>query len=193
MPTQQQPGLIQKAQSDAAPKFDHSAEIEKMVAAMPPEMRDGFESIVEAGKQIMYGSETRDIVQQFLGADAPVEEKLGAGVANLVIMIDNQANGNVPKELLIPAGTVLLFDAADVLREAGETISAAQIGSAYEHMFYGIFAGYGASPEQTDAVFEDMGKRQSQETPEQEAQESPQQEAREPQQEEDQEAQRGGM
>lgn len=151
------PGLIERAQ--ASKTVDHSAEIKKMVAAMPQQLRPAFQQIVEAGKQILYGPDTRQAVTEFLMTDAPIEERLGNGIANLVILIDNRANGNLPKEALIPAGTVLLFDAADVLRQSGESISVDQIGKAYEMMIYGIFAGYGMEPDQVDAAFEGMAQK----------------------------------
>jgi hypothetical protein len=147
-------GLIQKAQqTQQGPGFDHSKEIQKMVSVMPPELRKAFEQVVKAGQTIMYSPETREEIMQFLTSDAPIEERLGMGIANLVIMIDNKANGSLPKEALIPAATVLLFDAADVLKQSGEQISAEQVGMAYEMMFYGIFEGYGIKGEQADAAF----------------------------------------
>lgn len=151
-------GLIQKAQAKEGPSFDHSKEIQKMVSVMPPELRKAFEQVVKAGQTIMYSPETREEVMQFLTSEAPIEERLGMGIANLVIMIDNKANGSLPKEALIPAATVLLFDAADVLKQSGEQIGAEQIGLAYEMMFYGIFEGYGVKPEHADAAFNSIGQ-----------------------------------
>jgi len=156
-------GIIERnaATEQAAPRFDQNAEIAKMAQAMGPEREEAFKRVVLAGKRILYGKETQGMIDQFMSADAPIEEKLGAGIANLLIMIDNKANGNIPKDVMIPAGTLLLFDAADFLRQSGERISVEQMGAAYEHMFYGIFAGYGAAPEQVDAAFDQFAaKRQ---------------------------------
>jgi hypothetical protein len=162
MMDQQQPGLIQQAQESNAPKFDQGAEIGKMIEMMPDDMRQSFMQVVKAGKTILYSPETRQDIQDFLAQEAPIEEKLGMGIANLVIMIDNQANGNLPKEVMIPAATVLLFDAADVMRQAGEKITPEQMASAYEMMFYGIYAGYGMEPDQVDSVFGEMERMSSQ-------------------------------
>jgi hypothetical protein len=139
-----------------AGSFDQNAELAKMAQAMGPEREDAFKRVVLAGKKILYGKETQGMVQEFMATDAPIEEKLGTGIANVLVMMDNQAQGNIPKDVMIPAGTVLLFDAADYLRQSGEKISAQQLASAYEHMFYGVFAGYGSSPEQTDAALDDF-------------------------------------
>lgn len=151
-------GLIERAVSEGreeiGPKFDQNKEIQKMVSVMPPETKKAFTQIVKAGQTIMYSPETREEIMSFLTIDAPVEERLGSGIANLVIMIDNKANGALPKEAMIPAATVLLFDAADILRKAGETVGVEQMGAAYEMMFYGIFAGYGMEPDQVDATFD---------------------------------------
>lgn len=167
MNQQKQPGLIQKAQAGA---FDKVAEVEKMISVMPAKMRQSFEKIVEAGKRVMYGPETREEVMSFLGQDAPLEEKLGTGIANLVILLDNKANGNLPKDVLIPVGTVLLFDLIGVMEESGEDITPQVMSSAYQHMFYGIFSGYGVPPEKLDQLFDEVGAQTQQQQQGQEVQ-----------------------
>lgn len=157
-------GIIERnaAPEQSGPQFDQNAELAKMAQAMGPEREDAFRRVVLAGKKILYGKETQGMIDEFMATDAPIEEKLGTGIANLLILIDNKANGNVPKDVMIPAGTVLLFDAADFLRQSGEKITVEQMGSAYEHMFYGIFAGYGAQPEQVDAAFDQFAAQRQQ-------------------------------
>jgi hypothetical protein len=144
-------GIVQKNM------FNHAKELDKMTKMMPPKMRQAFERIVLAGKKIMYSKETQPVVDKFMNSDAPVAEKLGLGVANIIVMIDNKANGAVPKDILIPAATVLLFDAADFLRKTGETVTVSDIGNAYEMMFFGIFQAYGMEPDQVEQVFDKMG------------------------------------
>lgn len=149
----------EEARPQPSEGFDPNVEIAKMGEAMGPERQDAFKRIVMAGQRVLYGRESQGIIDEFMAQDAPLEEKLGAGIANLVVMLDNKANGNIPKDVLIPAGTVLLFDAADFLRQSGEEISIEQVSSAYEHMFYGIFAGYGAEPDQVDAAFDQFAQK----------------------------------
>jgi len=151
-------------------KFDHAAELKKMRSIMPKEMQDGFERVVLAGKKILYSNETREMVDKFLNSDAEVAEKLGLGVANVMILIDNKANGNIPKEVIIPAATVLLFDAADFLRKTGEKVTAQDIGMAYEMMFFAIFEAYGMAPDQVEQVFDKMGAEGQEPQPEEEMQ-----------------------
>lgn len=157
-------GLIERnaAPEQSGPQFDQNEELAKMAQAMGPEREDAFRRIVLAGKKILYGKETQGMIDEFMATDAPIEEKLGTGIANLLILIDNKANGNIPKDVMIPAGTVLLFDAADFLRQSGEKITVEQMGSAYEHMFYGIFAGYGAQPEQVDGALDQFATQRQQ-------------------------------
>lgn len=151
-------GIIERnsPQQGGEQQFDQNQALDEMAANIPPEMQEAFKRVIMAGKRILYGKETQQEVQQFLATEAPVEEKLGAGVANIVIMIDNQAQGNIPKEVIIPAATVLLFDAADFLAQSGESVTVQQMGAAYEIMFYNIFAGYGVPPEQMDAILDEM-------------------------------------
>lgn len=142
--------------------FDHAKELAKMRQSMPEKTRQAFDRVVLAGKKILYSRETRGMIDKFMQIEAPIAEKLGSGIANVVIMIDNQANGNIPKDVIIPAATVLLFDAADFLRQTGEQISTQDIGKAYEMMFYGIYSGYGIKPEQLDATLNKMGENHKQ-------------------------------
>lgn len=145
--------------------FNHAQEIGKMIEVMPPEMKQAFQKVVLAGKKMLYSPDTREMINEVLTSEAEMGEKLGAGIANLMIMMDNQAQGAIPKDVMIPAATVLLFDAADALKQSGETISAEELGQAYEIMFYNIFAGYGAQPEQVDQVMDKMGAQYGGEKP----------------------------
>jgi hypothetical protein len=164
MEGQEPPEMQGQEPTEAGGKFDHAAELKRMREVMPEKFQKMFDRIVLAGQKILYSKETSEMVDQFLSQDAPIEERLGNGVANIVVMIDNKSNGAIPKEVLVPAGTVLLFDAADFLTQTGETISTEQIGKAYEMMFYGIFAAYGAEPGQVDAVFDEMEQKHRQPT-----------------------------
>lgn len=153
-------GLIEAAQKDS--EFDAGKELKKMEEAIPPNLRPAFNQIISAGRQIVYGQETRDEILKFLTSDAPLEERLGNGVANLIVMIDNKANGKLPKEVFIPAATVLLFDVAETLTKGGEEIPTEVLAKSYEIMFYGIFAGYGMEPEKVNAAFDGMEQRMNQ-------------------------------
>ena len=134
-------------------QFNHAEEIRKMVSVMPEQMKTAFQKVVMAGKKVLYAPESAEMIDQIMQSEAEISEKLGSGVANLVITLDNQANGAIPKDVIIPAATVLLFDAADMLKQAGTQISAEEIGKAYEIMFYDIFAGYGMPSDQVDDAF----------------------------------------
>lgn len=144
------PGIVQQNM------FDHSKELARMRSAMPPKMRDAFDRIVIAGKKVMYSKETAPMVDQYLNSGASTAEKLGGGVANVIVMLDNKAQGAIPKDILIPAATVLLFDAADFMRRTGTRVTTEDVGKAYELMFYGIFDAYGMKPEQVDSTFDHM-------------------------------------
>lgn len=150
-------GIIERtAQPQNGMPFDQTQELERMAQTLGPEREDAFKRVVMAGKRILYGKETQKMVNEFLETEAPVAEQLGAGIANLVIMIDNQAQGNIPKEVIVPAATVLLFDAADFLKQSGQTITVQDIGAAYEIMFYNLFSGYGVPPEQLDMIMDEV-------------------------------------
>ena len=148
-------------------QFNHGDELAKMIESMPAEMRKAFQQVVMAGKKVLYSQETAPIIDEVLNAEGSIGEKLGAGIANLVVTLDNKANGAMPKDVIIPAATVLLFDAADALAQAGMKIATQDIAVAYETMFYSIFQSYGAAPEQVDQVMDRLGQDQQAPAPEQ--------------------------
>lgn len=167
----------------------HMDELEKMRGLLDGKLGDAYDRVVTAGMKMMYAPEAADMIHKLIMDDeVPVANKLGEGVANLVVMMDNQGNGTIPKEILVPVGVTLLFEAADYLFECGIEFTEQDLGSALELMINGIFVGYGIDPDQIDKVVDDMGKKlgfeggdeqeaAEAETPEEDAAEGPQGEA----------------
>ena len=138
----------------------HMDDVANMQKLMSPEQRSAFERVVTAGKKMLYAPETMQAIEQLVFDDnVPMKNKLGEGVANLVVMMDNQGNGTIPKEILIPVGVTLMFEAADYIFEAGFDVSEEDLAGGMEILVYGIFDAYGIPPEKVDAVLDDMAKK----------------------------------
>jgi uncharacterized protein YjbJ (UPF0337 family) len=141
---------------------EHMDELEGMRRRMPPDMEKRYNRVLAAGMKLMYSDETAALMNQIINdKDIPVANKIGEGVANLVVMLDNHTNGQMPKELLIPVGTALVMEAADFLFEVGVEVTEQDLGKALELMLYATFLAYGGTEEQVDAFVKktaaDMG------------------------------------
>ncbi len=135
----------------------HEDELANMVKVMPPQMRDAYQRVVVAGKKMMYAPETAEAIQGIiLDDEVPMANKLGEGVANLVVMMDNQGNGTIPKDILVPVGVTLMFEAADYLFEVGMEVTEKDLSDAMELMVYSIFAAYGVPEEEVDKTIDKL-------------------------------------
>jgi len=77
----------------------------------------------------------------------------------LLVMMDNQGNGTIPKEILVPVGVALMFEAADYLFEVGIEFTEQDLGDALELLIRSVLVGYGIDPSKIDDVIDDMGKK----------------------------------
>lgn len=138
----------------------HMDELAKMRKLMDEKQGNAYDRVTAAGMKMMYAPDNAEMIQGLIMDEAvPVANKLGEGIANLLIMMDNQGNGSVPKEILVPVGVTLMFEAADYLFEVGVEFTEDDLGKALELMINGIFVGYGIDPAQIDKVVDDMGKK----------------------------------
>ena len=137
----------------------HMDELANMVKVMAPEMRDAYERVLTAGKKMMYAPETAEAVHGLILDDSiPMANKLGEGVANLMIMLDNQGNGTIPKDVLIPVGVTLIFEAVDYMYECGLEATAEELSDGLELMVYGIYEGYNIPREEVDMVVDKLAE-----------------------------------
>lgn len=135
----------------------HEDELANMVTVMPPEMRDAYQRVVVAGKKMMYAPETAEAIHGIILDDKiPMANKLGEGVANLVVMMDNQGNGSIPKDVLVPVGVTLMFEAADYLFEVGMEVTEKDLSDAMEMMVYSIFEAYGVPQAEVDKIIDKL-------------------------------------
>ena len=135
----------------------HEDELANMVTVMPPEMRDAYQRVVVAGKKMMYAPETAEAIHGIILDDKiPMANKLGEGVANLVVMMDNQGNGTIPKDVLVPVGVTLMFEAADYLFEVGMEVTEGDLSDAMELMVYSIFEAYGVPQAEVDKIIDKL-------------------------------------
>lgn len=135
----------------------HADELAAMVGAMSPELRDAYERVLVAGKKMMYAPETAEAIHGIILDDAvPMKNKLGEGIANLLVMMDNQGNGTIPKDALIPVGVALMFEAADYMFECGLEVTPEDLSDGMEMMVYSIYEAYNVPAAEVDAIVDGL-------------------------------------
>ena len=116
---------------------------------MPPELQEAYERVVIAGMKVMFSKESHKLMLDELQKEGPVGQKLGMGIAGLMLLLVKESNNTIPPEVIIPAGVNLLSRAADFIRKSQiEKITNADIGDAMEVMISTILQKFGVEPEQ---------------------------------------------
>lgn len=140
--------------------LEHMDELEQMRSLLDGKMGDAYDRVLTAGMKLMYSADNSQMMQQIIMDEKiPVANKLGEGIANLLVMMDNQGNGTIPKEVLVPVGVAMMFEAADYLFEVGIDFTENDLGDALELLVRSILVGYGIDPSKIDDVIEDMGSK----------------------------------
>lgn len=141
-------GLIQDKM--ARPEGDDiDVETIKENIKMPPELQEAYERVVIAGMKVMFSKESHKLMLDELKKEGPIGQKLGMGIAGLMLLLVKESNSTIPPEVIIPAGINLLTRAADFVRKTElEKITNADIGDAMEVMISTILQKFGVEPEQ---------------------------------------------
>ena len=96
---------------------DINAETVKENIKMPPELQNAYEKVVIAGMKVMFSKQSHKLMLEELQKEGPLSEKLGKGIAGLMLLLVKQSNNTMPPEVIIPAGVNLLSQAADFIRK----------------------------------------------------------------------------
>jgi hypothetical protein len=145
-------GLIQDKM--ARPEGDDiDTETIKKNISMPPELQEAYERVVIAGMKVMFSKESHKLMLDELQKEGPLGQKLGMGIAGLMLLLIKESNGTIPPEVIIPAGINLLTRAADFIRKSKiEKITNADIGDAMEVMISTILEKFNVDTEQMNQM-----------------------------------------
>ena len=114
---------------------------------MPPELQEAYERVVIAGMKVMFSKESHKLMLDELQKEGPMGQKLGTGIAGLMLLLVKESNGTLPPEVIIPAGINLLTRAADFIRKSKiEKITNGDIGEAMEVFISTILEKFGVDP-----------------------------------------------
>lgn len=139
-------GMIQEKM--ARPEGDDlSAEAIQQNIKMPPELQEAYERVVIAGMKVMFGKETHRIMLKEMQRGGPVDQRLGQGIAGLMLLLFKESNNTMPPQVIIPAGIELLMQAVDFIRKTGmEKITNQDIGNAMQVMISTVMQKFGVEP-----------------------------------------------
>jgi hypothetical protein len=153
------------APASVAPKKDSSAVTPDSVRAklsIPQDMQDGYQRIVLAAKKIMYSEQLKPQMMALLKEPGTTGEKIGKGVVALMAILYSQSNNTLPPQLIIPAATELVAEAADFLRKAGMKVSDDDVAEGMATMVEEILSRAGVEPEQIPELIAQQGGAQPQ-------------------------------
>ena len=86
---------------------------------MKPEDQLAARKVVMAGMKIMYDKKTFQTFMAGMKKNMPMPQKLATEAAGLVKMLQDKANGSIPRQVLIPAASMLLLEIAQFMTDAG--------------------------------------------------------------------------
>ncbi len=130
----------------------NSKDIESKIQ-LPPELRNAYERVVAAGMKVLFSKQTHKYMLDQLQAPGSNAEKLGQGIAKVMVFLFNESNGTMPQEVIVPAAMLLVMKAADFINESGKgKITDEEIGQAMEILVDALFEGFGADRSELDAA-----------------------------------------
>lgn len=135
------------AKNMARPEGDDlTAETVTRDIKMPPELQQAYERVVIAGMKVMFSKETHQLMLKEFERGGPLSERLGNGIAGLMLLLFTKSNQTIPPQVMIPAGVNLLMQAVDFIRAAQlEPIKNADVGAAMQIMIATLLEKFGVS------------------------------------------------
>lgn len=129
---------------------------EQISQSMPKEFQEAFARVVKAGMKVIFSEETHeDIIQLLSKSEGDIGEMLGGQIANLMAMLYQKSNNTIPGEVIVPAGTYLLAQAAEFLETVTEEEMAPEIiAQAMQTMIDSLMRGFGVDPQQFSQISE---------------------------------------
>jgi hypothetical protein len=83
-----------------------------------PVLQDAMQRVAIAGRKIMFAPQTRNLLQQGLLSGGPPADILATQIAGILKVADDKSGMNIPKQVLVPAGLVLMRDLVRFVEQA---------------------------------------------------------------------------
>jgi hypothetical protein len=114
---------------------------------VPEELQEAYDRVVVAGMKVMFSKETHRIMLKELQKEGPLSQRLGQGIAGLMLVLFKESNESLPPQIIIPAGVELLMQAVDFLRKTDlAKPTNEEIGEGLQIMIATIMEKFGVDP-----------------------------------------------
>lgn len=159
-------GMIDEARNAPAPasgkegSLTVTADKVRGQMALQGDMADQYDRIVLAAKKIMYSKQMEPEMKKLLQGPGSDGQKIGQGVVAVMGMLYTYMNGAMPPQLIIPAATELVADAADFLSKAGLKITDDDVAEGMATMIEEILGRAGINPEQIPELLQQQQQQQ---------------------------------
>lgn len=87
--------------------------------AMPPADAAAARKVVMGCQRILFDKATFQHLKAGLTAKSPMPVKLASNVVGVMKLFADRVQGEIPRQVLLPAGAMLLLDVAKFIHEAG--------------------------------------------------------------------------
>jgi hypothetical protein len=127
---------------------------EKMT--VPPKLKKQYDVAVKAGLRFMFDEGMREQTLKYMDGPELVPQKIGEGVAAVILLISQESNGTFPGELAIPVGVELIGHAVEVAEKAGVAVEPNDVAEGMAAFIENIFTAAGATLEQMQQMLGGM-------------------------------------
>jgi hypothetical protein len=88
---------------------------------LEPNMQQALKQTVNAGMKLLFDKQTHNQLFDSIRPEdeVPLENELGAGATNLMLLMYQQSKQQMPLEVIVPAGAILLAKACQFISESG--------------------------------------------------------------------------
>jgi hypothetical protein len=125
---------------------------------VPADVKEAYDRVVLAGMKLMFGDKTHQMALSQLKGEGPLSVRLGRAIANMVVTFFNESNNTIPPSVLIPAGTYLIAQAADFLRQAQmDEVSNKAIADAMQVMVEEVVRKFGGNTQKMYQLLNQYG------------------------------------
>jgi len=146
----------QAATPARGPAKNEAVDVQQIRASMklPPEMQDAYQRVVVAGGKFLFDPKTHQVaLDSFTKGKGPIGDRLGKGIAGLMVLLFKQSNNSIPPQVIVPAAIDLLAQAAQFLQESGvEEVSAKDVGDAMVALIQTLTTAFGGDAKKLDKL-----------------------------------------
>lgn len=149
---------VASAPDETAPTTMAQMQPDALMAKMhlPPNMQKPFQAVIVAGMKVLFSPSTNSQVMKQIEQPGAMGSKLGQGIAGLMAMLFDQSQRSIPPQLMIPAGIILMSQAAVFLNKSSIPVSVQDFGAAMQIMIETLLKAFKVDPAAVQAKVSTM-------------------------------------